>query len=75
MSSYFEWIKNINHTQHGAMTRKWEEKSNYQVLEHIKDATGLKVTQLLDEHFTEIRGASEVNTSTGYHTHTHTHTC
>lgn len=29
LASYFEWIKNINHTQHGAMTRKWEEKSNY----------------------------------------------
>ncbi|KAL4476994.1 hypothetical protein ABPG72_011691 [Tetrahymena utriculariae] len=60
LASYFEWCKNINHTQHGAMTRKWEEKSNYQLLETIEGTTGLRlVSQAFIDHVEEIRGASE----------------
>jgi glutamate dehydrogenase (NAD(P)+) len=26
ITSYFEWIKNLSHTQHGLLTKRWEEK-------------------------------------------------
>lgn len=42
------------------MTRKWEEKSNYQLLEHIEDTTGLRlVSKAILDHVSDIKGASE----------------
>ncbi|EGR32060.1 hypothetical protein IMG5_097260 [Ichthyophthirius multifiliis] len=60
LAGYFEWIKNINHTQsHGSMTRKWEYKSNIQLLETIEEETGLKIKQELSHYFKDIQGANE----------------
>ncbi|EGR30509.1 hypothetical protein IMG5_130240 [Ichthyophthirius multifiliis] len=47
LSGYFEWIKNISHKHHGSMTRKWEQKSNIQLLETIEVETGLKLKNIL----------------------------
>ena len=33
--SYFEWLKNLTHTQPGITKRKWEEHFKYALLEKI----------------------------------------
>jgi len=42
-TSYFEWLKNLDHMQHGRLTKRWEEKSKILLLEVIKKLTGLRV--------------------------------
>lgn len=33
--SYFEWLTNLDHIRPGRMTRRWEERSKYKLLEAI----------------------------------------
>lgn len=41
--SYMEWLKNLEHIRKGRLTRKWEEQSNYQLMQFISEQTGLKI--------------------------------
>jgi glutamate dehydrogenase (NAD(P)+) len=51
--SYFEWLTNLDHIRYylrifspirpGRMTRRWEERSKYKLLEAIQQSTGLRV--------------------------------
>ncbi len=34
--SYFEWLKNLQHVRFGRMTKKWEERGKYIILEQLQ---------------------------------------
>lgn len=46
ITAYFEWIKNLSHTSHGLLTKRWEQKSKMLLLNVIKNITGLNVDKL-----------------------------
>jgi glutamate dehydrogenase (NAD(P)+) len=41
--SYFEWLKNLDHINPGMISKRWEEKSKFKLLDIINEVTGLKV--------------------------------
>lgn len=59
--SYFEWLQNLDHMHPGRLTRKWEEKSKLSLLQVISQVTGLRVTDLKEEHLEMVRGATAVD--------------
>jgi glutamate dehydrogenase (NAD(P)+) len=41
--SYFEWIKNLSHVRFGRMDKRFEERSNAQIIEKLEEFTGRRV--------------------------------
>jgi len=48
--SYFEWLKNLSHVRFGRMEKRFEEKTNRQILEAVQVSTGRSFSE------EEIRG-------------------
>ncbi len=42
--SYFEWVKNLSHMRFGRMEKRFQERSNEQLLQGVEHLTGLRFT-------------------------------
>ncbi|KAL4466530.1 hypothetical protein ABPG72_000737 [Tetrahymena utriculariae] len=56
--SYMEWLKNLEHIRKGRLTRKWEEQSNYSLMQFISESTGLKM-EVSEDNKEKLQGAQE----------------
>ncbi|MCW3124432.1 MAG: glutamate dehydrogenase [Bacteroidetes bacterium] len=57
--SYFEWLKNLSHVRFGRMQKRFEEKSQRNMIDVIEELTGKKATKFQIEHV--IHGADEID--------------
>lgn len=58
--SYFEWVKNLSHLRFGRMEKKFEERSNEQILLGVEELTGLKFPPNVFEKATIAAGEEEL---------------
>ncbi|RCH56172.1 Glu/Leu/Phe/Val dehydrogenase [Mucilaginibacter hurinus] len=56
--SYFEWLKNLSHVAFGRINRRFEEKTNLNMVNMIENITGISLTP--DQRSTLVKGASEL---------------
>ncbi|CAF3651495.1 unnamed protein product [Rotaria socialis] len=67
--SYFEWLKNLNHTSYGRLTFKYQRDTNYALLESVQSSLEAKFGKMggkipinpSDNFFNRMAGASEVD--------------
>jgi len=58
--SYFEWLKNLEHVRPGRLTKRWEEKGKYALLNIMMDRSEVK-HDLTPEEKVSLRGPHEVD--------------
>ena len=58
--SYFEWVKNLSHLRFGRMEKKFEERSNEQILSGVEELTGLKFPPNVRERAMVAAGEEEL---------------
>mgnify|MGYP000713443984 CR=1 FL=1 len=58
--SYFEWVKNLSHLRFGRMEKKFEERSNEQILLGVEELTGLKFPPQVFQKATIAAGEEEL---------------
>ncbi|CAF0994963.1 unnamed protein product [Adineta steineri] len=67
--SYFEWLKNLNHTSYGRLTFKYQRDTNYSLLESVQSSLEAKFGKMggkipiipSDNFYKRMAGASEVD--------------
>jgi glutamate dehydrogenase (NAD(P)+) len=59
--SYFEWLKNLDHTRPGRLTKKWEEKSKLNLLKAAERLSGMKMKPIGPEESKLLAGPSELD--------------
>jgi glutamate dehydrogenase (NAD(P)+) len=58
--SYFEWVKNLSHMRFGRMEKRFEERSNEQILLGVEELTGHKFTADARKRATAAAGEEEL---------------
>ena len=58
--SYFEWVKNLSHMRFGRMEKRFQERSNEQLLQGVEHLTGLRFTPEDRERATAAAGEEEL---------------
>ncbi|CAF3687552.1 unnamed protein product [Rotaria sordida] len=67
--SYFEWLKDLNHSSYGRLTFKYQRDTNYSLLESVQSSLEAKFGKMggkipiipSDEFYKRMAGASEVD--------------
>ncbi|CAF0869688.1 unnamed protein product [Adineta ricciae] len=67
--SYFEWLKNLNHTSYGRLTFKYQRDTNYSLLESVQGSLEAKFGKMggkipiipSDNFYKRMAGASEAD--------------
>jgi glutamate dehydrogenase (NAD(P)+) len=57
--SYFEWLKNLSHVNFGRMQKRFEEKSQRNMIDLVEELTGQKATKAQVDRV--IHGADEID--------------
>jgi glutamate dehydrogenase (NAD(P)+) len=57
--SYFEWLKNLSHVRFGRMQKRFEEKSQRNMINLVEELTGQKASRAQIERV--IHGAEEID--------------
>ena len=58
--SYFEWVKNLSHMRYGRMEKRFEERSNDQLLQAVEGLTGKRFTPGARKSAVESAGEEEL---------------
>ena len=57
--SYFEWLKNLSHVNFGRMQKRFEEKSQRNMIDLVEELTGQKASK--EQIHRVIHGADEID--------------
>ncbi len=58
--SYFEWVKNLSHMRFGRMEKRFQERTNEQIMTAVEEFTGKKLDPDLRKRATEAAGEEEL---------------
>ncbi len=58
--SYFEWVKNLSHMRFGRMEKRFQERTNEQIMLAVEGLTGKKLTDAARKHAIEAAGEEEL---------------
>lgn len=61
--SYFEWVKNLSHMRFGRMEKRFQERSNEQLLQAVEHLTGKKFSEEDRRKASEAAGEGELVSS------------
>lgn len=61
--SYFEWVKNLSHMRFGRMEKRFQERSNEQLLQAVEHLTGRKFSEEDRQKASEAAGEGELVSS------------
>jgi glutamate dehydrogenase (NAD(P)+) len=58
--SYFEWVKNLSHMRFGRMEKRFQERTNEQIMTAVEEFTGKKLNAGLRKRAIEAAGEEEL---------------
>jgi glutamate dehydrogenase (NAD(P)+) len=58
--SYFEWVKNLSHMRFGRMEKRFQERTNEQIMTAVEELTGKKLSQSQRLRAVEAAGEEEL---------------
>jgi glutamate dehydrogenase (NAD(P)+) len=58
--SYFEWVKNLSHMRFGRMEKRFQERTNEQIMAAVEEFTGKKLDEGLRKRAIEAAGEEEL---------------
>ncbi len=58
--SYFEWVKNLSHMRFGRMEKRFQERTNEQIVSAVEELTGRKLSEAARKKAVEAAGEEEL---------------